>query len=105
MGYAWNGVCHADTASALDAFAASVPALSGNAITSFSSAPFISGSGLVTWSVISNPLTSADPVTVAGTTQLLNCNEGVDQWPVQSLLLPIALFFAAFAGFKSGYRP
>jgi len=105
MGYAWNGVCHPDTGAALNAFAASVPAVTGSAVNSFAAVPGISGSGLVSWSIVSKPLTSADVVMVTGTTQLLTCTEGVDQWPVQSLLLPIALFFAAFAGFKTGYRP
>ena len=105
MGYAWNGVCHPDTGAALNAFAASVPSVTGAVVNSFAAAPVISGSGLVSWSIFSKPLTSADAVMVTGTTQLLTCSEGVDQWPVQSLLFPIALFFAAFAGFKTGYRP
>lgn len=105
MGFAWNGVCYPDTVSALNAFSASVPSVAGAVVNSFSTPPAITGSGLVSWSINSKPLTAADAVTVTGTTQLMTCAEGLDQWPVQSLLVPIALFFAAFAGFKAGYRP
>jgi hypothetical protein len=66
--------------------------------------PSISGGGLVSWSIVKIPF-GGDAVTSTGTTQLQACNEGVEQWPVQSLLLVVALFFAAFSGFRTGYRP
>jgi len=106
MGYSWNGVCFPTAADALAAFQDDIPSSSGNAINSFTAQPTISGSGLVTWSISSRPFIAADPITTAGTTQLLTCStESMEQWPVQSILMVVALFFAAFAGFKAGYRP
>lgn len=106
MGYAWNGVCYQDTASALQAFALDVPSESGGWINSFTAAPTISGAGLITWSISNRPLTTTGATVRTGTTQLQTCSsEMMDQWPVQSVLLPMALFFAAFLGFRTGYRP
>lgn len=105
MGYAWNAICHPDTASALAAFAKAVPTADGAAVISFTAQPTINASGLITWSISHRPLTGTTATTRTGTTQLQTCTEGVDQWPVQSLLFIAALFFAAFAGFKAGYRP
>jgi len=106
MGYAWNGTCFQDTAAALDAFAEQVPSVSAAGINAFSGAPTISGSGLISWSIVNRPLTTTDATTRTGTTQLLNCsNEGLDQWPIQSILFYLALCFAVFAGFRTGFRP
>jgi len=106
MGYSWNGVCFPTSADALAAFTDDIPSSSGNAINSFSSQPTISGSGLVTWSISNRPFSAADSTVTSGTTQLLTCStESMEQWPVQSIVLVVALFFAAFAGFKAGYRP
>lgn len=104
MGYAWSGICHPDTATALTAFAKAVPSADAAGIISFTAQPTINASGLITWSISHRPLTGTDATTRTGTTQLQACTEGVDQWPVQSLLFIAALFFAAFIGFKSGYR-
>lgn len=105
MGYAWNGVCFPDTATALGAFIKDVPAVNPSGINTFTGAPTISGTGLITWSISNRPLNTTDATTRIGTTQLLACSsESMDQWPVQSLLLLLALFFAAFVGFKTGYR-
>lgn len=105
MGYAWNGGCYADTTSALAKFANDVPSADAVGIISFTAAPTINGSGLITWSISHRPLTGTTATTRTGTTQLQACTEGVDQWSVQSLLVPALLFFAAFLGFRSGYRP
>lgn len=105
MGYAWNGVCYPDTNAALNAFTKDVPAVNPGGINSFSAAPTISGAGLITWSISNRPLSTTEATVRTGTTQLLSCaGESMDQWPVQSLLFPIAIFFAAFLGLRTGYR-
>jgi len=58
----------------------------------------------IVWTVTKTPFDGTPAVTVSGTTKVLGCTETMDQWPVQSLLLIFALFFAAFVGFKTGYR-
>jgi len=106
MGYAWNGICYQDTASALDAFAEQVPSVSPAGINAFSVPPSIGGGGLITWSITNRPLNSADATLRSGTTQLFTCTtEGLEQWPVQSIVFYLALAFAVFAGFRTGFRP
>ncbi|MBN8461497.1 MAG: hypothetical protein J0M01_01575 [Dechloromonas sp.] len=104
MGFGWNGVCYPDAPAALEAFALDVPSSDSGGVNAFVGMPSISGGGLVSWSIVKIPF-GGDAVTSTGTTQLQACNEGVEQWPVQSLLLVVALFFAAFSGFRTGYRP
>lgn len=105
MGRVWNGRCYQDEASALSAFVRDLTTGDAVGITTFTAAPTISGSGLVTWSISHRPLTGTAATTRTGTTQLLSCSEGtMDQWPVQSFLVVVALFFAAFLGFRTGYR-
>ena len=105
MGYAWRGVCYADVNSALAAFVKSVPDSDAAGINTFSGTPTISGAGLITWSILNRPLSGTTASVRTGTTQLPVCSEGVDQWPLQSLLFPALLVFAFFIGFKSGFRP
>jgi hypothetical protein len=105
MGYAWNQVCYNDTAGALDAFARDIPTADAAGINSFTAAPSISGSGLITWSISNRPLSGTAATTRTGTTQLLTCTTPTsDQWPVQSWLVPLSFFFALCMGFRSGYR-
>lgn len=105
MGYAWGGSCYADTAQALAAFAVDIPNADAAGINAFTAAPTINGTGLISWSISNRPLNTTAATTRTGTTQLLACTEGVDQWSVQSLLVPALLFFAAFLGFRTGFRP
>lgn len=104
MAYAWNGRCYQDTASALNAFKKDMTSGDAVGINSFSVEPSISGTGLVSWSIVNRPLSSTDATTRTGTTQLLSCDESADQWPVQSLVVVCALAFAVFIGFRSGFR-
>lgn len=105
MGYAWDGVCYQDTASALNAFRDAVPQAGDTGITTFTAQPTISGTGLITWSISHRPLTGTAATTRTGTTQLPSCTtEALDQFPVQTLLVVASLFFAAFLGFRTGYR-
>lgn len=105
MGYAWNGVCYPDTVTALAAFAKQVPTSDAAGINSFTAAPTINASGLISWSISNRPLSGTTATTRTGTTQLLTCTEGLDQWPMQSLIFPALLVFAFFLGFKAGFRP
>lgn len=103
MGYAWNGTCYQSGQAALDAFAVTMVGGGDGAITTFTDAPTINGSGLITWSISHRPLTDTTATTRTGTTQLLSCStESMQQWPVQSILVFVALFFAAFSGLKTG---
>jgi hypothetical protein len=105
MGYAWGGVCHQNTASALSAFSISMANGDAAGITSFTAAPTINGTGLINWSISHRPLTAASPTTRTGTTQLLTCTEGIAQWDISSVAWVAALFFAVMMGFRSGFRP
>lgn len=106
MPYIWNGVCYQDTTSVLDAFARSVPSVDAMGINSFTAAPTINGTGLITWSISNRPLTGTTATTRTGTTQLTSCsNPDMGQWTQQSMVLYVALFFAAMTGFRTGYRP
>lgn len=105
MPYAWHGVCYQDTATALDAFARDIPSADAAGIISFTAAPTISTGALVTWSISHRPLTDTTATTRIGTTQLQTCTTPtMEQWPVQSVLLPLAIFFAAALGIRSGLR-
>lgn len=105
MGYAWNGVCYQDTASALDAFARSIPSSDAAGINAFTAAPTINGTGLITWSISNRPLTGTTATTRSGTTQLQSCSSpDWGQWPQSSIVLIAALFFAAMKGFQTGFK-
>ena len=104
MGYAWAGVCYPDTATALSAFAKDIPSVDGFAIMYFASAPTINSSGLISWTINHRPLDTGNTTARAGTTQLLTCSvPTLDQWPIQDLFVPIALFFSAVFGFRTGF--
>lgn len=106
MGFVWDGVCYQDGASALDAFAKSMVQGNPTGITSFSSAPTISTQGVVTWSITHRPLTTTATTIRTGTTQLSSCTPAaMDQWPLADQFFIAALFFAAFLGFRTGFRP
>jgi len=105
MGYAWNGVCYPDTGTALMAFAVRVPSIDAMGINSFTNAPSIGASGLITWSISNRPLNGTTATTRTGTTQLLTCPTPLmDQYSLQSLLVPLAIFFAAAFGIRTGLR-
>lgn len=103
MGYAWSGSCYESEALALDAFAVSIPQSSSGAINTFTVPPSGNGSGLVTWTISSQPLTGAAATIGSGTTQLGVCTYDsftINQMP--DLLFVLALIFAFFSGFKTG---
>lgn len=104
MGYAWHGVCYPDSAKALEAFANDLPSASGNGVVGFASPPSIAGS-VVSWTVTNVRLDGSASTTTTGTTALQSCTDTVAQYPVQSILFYLALLFAAFAGFRTGFRP
>ncbi len=105
MGYAWDGVCYATSAKALNAFTASVPQAGDTGVVTLNSA-VINGAGLVSWSIDHYAFADGAAVTQTGTTQLPACSADLfDQIPVQSMLFTLALAFALFAGFRTGFRP
>lgn len=105
MGYAWGGQCHQDTVSALNAFKLDMTAGNASGINTFTAAPTISGTGLITWSISNRPLSTTAATTRTGTTQLLTCTDDITQWDVSSIVWIAALFFAAVAGWRTGFRP
>jgi len=105
MGYAWGGTCYQDTAGALEAFKLSMTDGNASGINTFTAAPTISGSGLVTWSISNRPLSTTTATTRTGSTQLLTCTEGVSQWQISSIAWVAVLFFAMVIGFRTGFRP
>jgi hypothetical protein len=106
MGYAWGGTCHQTTTAALARFTADMTDGNSSGINTFTAAPTISAGGVITWSISNRPLSTTTATTRTGTTALPTCtSDSVDQWATQSILLIVALFFAAIAGFRTGFRP
>lgn len=105
MGYAWNGTCYPDAASAHSAFMRDVPNANAAGILAFTAPPSYNSSGLITWSISHRPLTGTTATTRTGTTQLMTCTESLAQWPVQSILFPALLFICFALGFRAGFRP
>ena len=106
MPYAYDGICYGTDGDVLQAFAKHFPRLDGSAFVSLQGMPTISPSGQVAFSVSKLALDTATTTTTAATVQLTACEQSyLDQIPVQSLLFTAALCFAAFNGFKTGYRP
>lgn len=103
MGYAWSGACYETTATALEAFAKSVPTSDAAGINSFTSAPTISATGLITWSISNRPLTATAATTRTGTTQLQACTyDSFTPDQIPDLFFVVAMVFAFFIGFRSG---
>lgn len=104
MGFAWNGVCYSSTSKALSAFSATVPQSDGSAVVTLNSA-VINGGGLINWTITHTPFVG-DSSTVSDSTQLPPCpSDLLNQLPVESMLFSLALAFAFFAGFRTGFRP
>lgn len=105
MGYAWRGVCYADSTAALNAFSASVPSSDASGVVSLSSAT-VDGTGRISYSVSVRSFASASSVAVADVVQLPVCDvPSMDQFSVQSWLVPALFVFAAFMGYRTGFRP
>ena len=106
MGFAYSGACYQSPAAALDAFVKSVPGVTPSGINTFASQPTISETGEIAYAIINRPLTGDTATTRTGTMQLASCaSEGMEQWPVQTIVFVAVLFFAAVLGFRSGFRP
>lgn len=106
MGYAFNGVCYQTTGAALEAFSNAVTVVTPQGINGFVTAPTIDALGVIDWTISNRPLTDNVSTARSGTFQLAPCtSETMEQWPVQSILFCVALFFSAFLGFRSGFRP
>lgn len=105
MGFSWSGICYADEASALSAFSKSIPSVDGGAVLGLAASPSINSAGLVSYSVRVHILSSNAVQVRSNTVQLTTCNAGMDQYSLQIEVFIAALFFAAFLGFRSGFRP
>lgn len=105
MGYAWNGVCYESGELARDAFASSLTAFDGYGQTVLVGAPTVDAVGQVAWAVNTQAWATGVSVARSGTTQLQPCAvPTAAQYPVQSVLIIAALFFAMVAGFRAGFR-
>ncbi len=102
MGYAWQGTCYPDTATALKSFALSVPNANPSGINTFTAAPTVNASGLVTWSISNRPLSGTAATTRTGTTQLPTCTYAADNSfelvAVQDVLVASALAICFLIG-------
>lgn len=105
MGYAWNGVCYQDAIAASVAFSKDIPSIDGTGINYLTAPVTVTQTGAITWSISNRPLTNTIDVVRTGITRLQPCDAGLDQWPMQSTFFYAALFFAAFLGFRTGFRP
>jgi len=103
MGISYNGICYPSVGAAVLQFRKDVSVVDTSGAVSLVGLPSTTANSIV-WTVTKTPFDGTPAVTVSGTTKVLGCTETMDQWPVQSLLLIFALFFAAFVGFKTGYR-
>lgn len=104
--FAFAGVCYETPETALAAFSRSLPIVDAVGVTTLTAAPSVSPGGVVSWSVSNVPFATGVAVTRTGTTQLSACSVPLlDQFPVQSILFVAAVFFAAVAGFRAGFRP
>jgi len=103
MGYAWQSKCFDTTTEALEAFKLSVPSVDAATINTFTTAPTINASGLVTWSISNRPLTTTTATTRTGTTQLPTCTpDSISTLPLQDLALVIGLVLCFLVGFRMG---
>ena len=78
MGYAWNGNCWPDTATALEAFKKDVVDIDSAGINTFTAVPTINATGLVTWSISNRYFSASSATTRTGTTQLPTCTQFAD---------------------------
>lgn len=103
MGYRLNSVCHPDVATALQVFQAQFPMVQGVSIYNLNSSS-ISAGGLITYVATSKPMTTATITTApSATIQLSACtNEFLGSYPVQDILLPLAVVICWALGFQSG---
>ena len=106
VGYAYNGQCYSSTSEANLAFQKDFTQYDGTHVNTLNSST-VSATGVVTYSITSRSLDSAvAPVTRTGTFTLRQCDYSfVQTKDIPDMALAGLLFFAAFLGFLSGYRP
>lgn len=106
MAFAYSGICYQSHEAALSAFVKDIPKADPSGINTFAILPTITETGQISWSINHQPFSEDVTVTRTGIMQLPTCTvELLDQWPVQSVLLYMALCFAAFMGLRTGFRP
>ncbi len=105
MGYGLNGVCHPLTSEALNAFKVAFTAVSSTASTTFTGTPTISAGGNISYSYRVTDLLGSNVRTGSATLQLPTCTETTTQYELSAIVWVSVLFFAAFMGFRTGFRP
>lgn len=106
MGYAWNGHCWPDNATALNAFILDSVDIDSVGINTFTAVPTVNATGLITWSISNRPLTGTTATTRTGTTQLPKCTQLVDNkfelLAVQDVVTAIGIGLAFVVGIVAG---
>jgi len=110
MGYAWNGVCYETAAQGLDGFVRSFPTSTPSGILTFTgSAPSVSGSGLISFQSGFSLISGSGNYSYAnrsGTLQLPSCDyQTLGNYPAGDIVFLCSMVFAAFVGFRTGFRP
>lgn len=103
MGFALSGGCY-DAAGIPDALMRQFPVFRADGVESFQAMTVLNADGWMAYWTILQKLDGTF-TTVQHSVLLGSCTESLSQWPVQSILFYLALAFALFAGFKTGFRP
>lgn len=106
MGFAWNGKCWPDVATALEAFKSDVPNVDAAGINAFTAVPTVNATGLITWSISNRPLNTTSATTRTGTTQLMTCTQYADNkfelLATQDVVAAIGIGIAFVLGIAAG---
>jgi len=112
MGYAWGGQCYETASQAFDSFVRKFPSSDAYGVTTFSGTPpSVNGSGLITLQSSYAPWTGGSSGTLTyviktGTVQLPSCTyDSMGSFWTSDIVFLCAMVFAAFVGFKTGFRP
>lgn len=105
MGYAFQGACYPSLEEAVAAFQRTFPLVDNTGVTTHTGS-FISSisSATVTYAVSWKAWGAASATAKAGSFNLQTCTATMEQYPMQSVFLVVALFFAAFFGFFVGSK-
>lgn len=108
MAYAWNGHCYETGAQALTAFNLDLPSIDGAGVLQLLSSS-VDANGLITatarkgsFGALSMSWSPNTPFTY----QLPTCTyDSLGQFWTTDIVFVCAMVFAAFAGFRTGFRP
>lgn len=106
MSYSYQSICYETSDAALNAFKLSFPSVSPQAVASLEGVPTIDSFGRISYAIHTLSLANGAVKTQAGSVQLQSCQVPLmDQYPVQTILMIVGLFFAFAKGFSTGFRP